>query len=226
MFKLKFSPDSKLIVASPWLLFTTHFIHQWLVCDRWSDNPITFFFSCSCTATTSFFQFTEPGSYEVFCTEDPSLNASVQVIEMQVVEMQAEGLYNPLLYTHAALMGITFGILLPLGAFLAHHQKFTIHKITQPTGILLALVGFIMVLVYVSLSHGRHFRFLIHGVVGLALLLLTFLLMPALLFRKPWHKWHRRCGHVIAFFGMANVLLVSSLPNMALPLLILCSKIF
>ena len=91
------------------------FIHQWLVCDRWSD--ITFFFSCLHTATTSFFQFTEPGSYEVFCTEDPSLNASVQV-----VEMQSEGPYKPLLYTHAALMGITFGILLPLGAFLAHHQ--------------------------------------------------------------------------------------------------------
>ena len=184
---------------------------QWLVCDRWSDNPFT---SCLLlrTATTSFFQFTEPGSYEVYCTEDTSLNASVQV-----VTMQAEGPYKPLLYIHAALMGITFGILLPLGAFLAHHQKFTIHKITQPTGILFALVGFIMVLVYVGLSHGRHFRFLIHGVVGLALLLLTFLLMPALLLRKPWHKWHKRCGHIIAFFGMANVLLVSSLPNMALP---------
>lgn len=162
------------------------------------------FFPCIASSSTSSFQFTEPGSYEVYCTEDTSLNASIKVIEMQV-----EDPYRPLLYTHAALMGVTFGVLLPLGAFLAHHQKFTVHKITQPIGILLALAGFVMVLVYVSLSHGRHFRFLIHGVVGLALLLLTFLLMPTLLLHKPWHKWHKRCGHVIAFFGMANVLLVS-----------------
>ena len=123
------------------------------------------------------------------------------------------GQYSPMLYTHAALMGITFGILLPLGAFLAHHEKFLIHKVTQPTGLLLALIGFVMVLVYVSLAHGQHFRFLIHGVVGLALLLLALLVMPALLLHKPWRKWHRRCGHVVAFFGMGNVLLVSSFPG-------------
>jgi len=153
----------------------------------------------------------EAGSYEIYCTEDNSLRASVVVVNNTATETQdGPGQYSPVLYTHAALMGITFGILLPLGAFLAHHEKFLIHKVTQPTGLLLALIGFVMVIVYVSLAHGQHFRFLIHGVVGLALLLLALLVMPALLLYKPLRKWHRRCGHVVAFFGMGNVLLVSS----------------
>jgi len=181
------------------------------------------------SASSSSYQFTEAGSYEIYCTEDNSLRASVVVFNgsnCTATETQdsGPGQYSPVLYTHAALMGITFGILLPLGAFLAHHEKFLIHKVTQPTGLLLAFVGFVMVIVYVSLAHGQHFRFLIHGVVGLALLLLALLVMPTLLLYKPIRKWHRRCGHVVAFFGMGNVLLVSAFSTRATPQTIISPK--
>ena len=66
-----------------------------------------------------------------------------------------------------------------------------------------------MVVVYVELTSGEHYHFPIHGVLGLALLVAVLLVMPAFLLQKQWRTWHRRCGHVVAFFGMANVLVVS-----------------
>lgn len=127
--------------------------------------------------------------------------------------------YRPLLYTHAAVMGMVFGVLLPLGAFLAHHRVLLVHRVLQPIGLLLATVGLVLVVVYVELSGGKHFAHLVHGVVGLVLLIAAVLGMPALILLpmvkaverkvKNMRTWHRRCGHVVAFFGMGNVLVVS-----------------
>lgn len=152
------------------------------------------------------------GTYELSCEENSSIAVAIAVVDT-MVDTECEddddaGQYGALLYTHAGIMGLTFGILLPLGAFLAHHKQYLLHKITQPVGIVLALTGFVLVVVYVELSTEKHFRFLIHGVVGLGLMVTVFLLMPVLLLQKQWRKWHGRCGHVVAFFGMANVLLV------------------
>ena len=161
---------------------------------------------------SNYYQFNTVGSYQLSCEENSNFAVTISVVN-RTVDTECEeddqaGRYGALLYTHAGIMAISFGVLLPLGAFLAHHKQFLLHKITQPVGIVLALTGFILVLVYVQLSAEKHFRFFIHGVVGLGLMVLVFLLMPVLLLRKQWRKWHRRCGHVVAFFGMANVLLV------------------
>lgn len=117
--------------------------------------------------------------------------------------------YIQLLYTHVAIMSAVFAVLLPVGAFLAYHQITLAHKITQPIGIVLSLIGFVMVIVYVQLSHGNHFRYLIHGVIGLALLIMVLFVMPLLLVTKCSRNWHHKVGHIIAFFGMGNILLVS-----------------
>lgn len=101
-----------------------------------------------------------------------------------------------------------FGVLLPVGAFMAHHQVKLVHKVVQPLGLLLALVGLVMVIVYVQLTNGKHFRPLIHAVLGLALLILAVLGMPILLLKKQ-RTWHKKCGQIVVFFGMANILLVS-----------------
>jgi len=147
-----------------------------------------------------------PGLYTINCEQNPELNTTIIV-------GAAGGVPNThlieLLYTHAALMAIAFGFLLPIGAFLAHNKVTLAHKILQPLGILLGLSGLVLVIVYVHLSHGSHFRFVIHSAVGLVLLLMVTIGMPLLLLKKP-RIWHKRMGHVVVFFGMANILLVST----------------
>lgn len=150
------------------------------------------------------YKFNTPGNYRIVCESDPSLQAVVIV----VTTTPHRQLFLPLLYSHAALMMAAFGVLLPVGGFLAHHQVKLVHKVVQPLGVLLSLVGLVLVVVYVQLTNGRHFRPLLHTVLGLALLLLAALGMPLLLLRKE-RTWHKKCGQIVVFFGMANVLLVS-----------------
>ena len=149
-------------------------------------------------------QFTAPGTYQIICREDTSLNVTIVVTETSSAPPSR---LLPLLYTHAALMAAAFGFLLPLGAFLAYNKAKLAHKVIQPVGLVLALIGFVLVVVYVQLSHGLHFRYLIHSVVGLVLLIMA-LGMPLLLLKKP-RVWHKKTGQVVVFFGMGNILLVS-----------------
>lgn len=151
--------------------------------------------------------FEEPGSYEIYCTVDTDLSVQITVVDGD--DDHDDESYKAVVYVHAGLMAVAFGILLPVGAFLAHQRIMLVHKITQPLGILLAVAGFVMVVVYVELNDKDHFDELIHSVLGFALILLVLLVMPVLLVHKKWRQWHRRCGHVVAFFGMGNVLLVS-----------------
>lgn len=187
---------------------------QWYVAEREGRCTVVIRNRMGEVLTTegnNHYQFNTVGTYELSCEENSSIAVAIAVVDT-MVDTECEddddaGQYGALLYTHAGIMGLTFGILLPLGAFLAHHKQYLLHKITQPVGIVLALTGFVLVVVYVELSTEKHFRFLIHGVVGLGLMVTVFLLMPVLLLQKQWRKWHGRCGHVVAFFGMANVLL-------------------
>ena len=143
--------------------------------------------------------------------EDTSISAVVLVADNGTDDDESDDEYEALVYIHAGLMGLTFGILLPTGAFLASHKYFRVHMISQPIGIALAITGLVMVVAYVEVTSGKHFDKLIHGVVGLTILVLVFLVMPILLAKKQWRRWHRRTGHIVAFFGMGNVLLVSRL---------------
>ncbi len=164
-----------------------------------------------------YYLFKEPGSYEVYCTLDSSISCQVTVVDGENTTVNSDDddeekdRYKAVIYIHAGLMALSFGVLLPLGAFLAHYRVLLVHKITQPLGILLAISGFVFAIVYVELNGREHFDELIHGVLGLVLVLLVLLVMPALLIRRKWRCWHRRCGHIIAFFGMGNVLLVRML---------------
>lgn len=112
-----------------------------------------------------------------------------------------------MIYTHAAVMGITFGIALPIGAYLAYQYYVIAHFVIQLFSLIGGLTGLIVVVVYVELTHKRHIRFPIHAVVGLALLLLM-IIMPALRVHKNLRNHHHKLGHIVVYFGMANVLLV------------------
>lgn len=114
---------------------------------------------------------------------------------------------EPLVYSHAAVMGITFGILLPMGAFLAYHYFAVVHIVIQVISLIAALVGLVIIVTYVEVTNKSHFQFPIHGVVGLALILLL-LIMPFLRLHRRLREHHHKLGQIVAFFGMANVLLV------------------
>ena len=117
---------------------------------------------------------------------------------------------RPLLYTHVALMAAAFGVLLPVAVFLYYHGVTLGYKILLPTAMVTAVCGLILVVVYVQLtSDDGHFRFLIHGATGVALVGLMVLGLPLLLLQKKLRVYHFRLGHVLAFFGLGNILLVS-----------------
>lgn len=111
-----------------------------------------------------------------------------------------------LLFSHASIMSVSFGILMPVGALLAANGSPFAHKIVQPGGIILSLVGYGLVLAYIEVEEKSHFN-TSHSVVGFFLVLLIFL-MPFMRLRRELHYIHKKCGVVIVFYGMTNVLLV------------------
>ena len=160
-----------------------------------------------------YYQFTSPGSYVIYCEKDPSINTTIKVVNGSVTPNAASDgdKYQVLLYTHAVLMLAAFGVLLPSGAFLAFHRRLVLHKIIQPFGITLAVSGLTVIVAHTELSGRKHFggeEGVVHGVLGLVLLAMAALVMPLLLLRRSWRKWHKKCGHLISFFGMGNTLLV------------------
>lgn len=167
----------------------------------------------------SSYQFNEPGKFEIVCQEDDELRALILVdYGHSTNTSEAEGATEmaavrdtllPLLYSHAAVMGITFGILFPVGAYMAYHYFTTVHIVLQAISMIGTVSGLVLVVVYVELTHEHHFRFPIHGVVGLALILLV-LIMPFLRLHRRVREYHHKLGQIVAFFGMANVLLVST----------------
>ena len=104
-------------------------------------------------------------------------------------------------------MILTFGVLLPVGAFMAHNRKHLVHKLMQPATTVLGLAGLALAVAYVQMTSRAHFRQTVHAVVGVVVLALT-LATPLLLARVQWRRWHRGCGHIIIGLGIANVLLV------------------
>lgn len=149
------------------------------------------------------------GSFLLSCQDDEELAATIIVMEREETEEEDKSHLHPLLYTHVALMAAAFGVLFPMAAFLYYHGVVLGYKILLPIAMLLALCGLVLVVVYVQLTSKEHFDFIIHGTVGVALLVLALLGMPLLLLHKKLRVYHFRLGHVVAFFGMGNILLVS-----------------
>lgn len=146
--------------------------------------------------------------FEIACQEDRSLRALITVNDIGNTSETTNDKLKPLLYTHVTLMGLVFGVLLPIGAYLAYHYFTIVHVVVQAISMLAALLGLIMVVVYVELTHGKHFQFPIHGAIGMGLLLFM-LIMPLLRLHKTVKIFHPKLGHVIVFFGMTNVIVVS-----------------
>lgn len=165
------------------------------------------------TAGVTQHRFQEAGRFVLSCLENATVTVTIIVRDGE--EVAAAGSDEntqrlaPLLYTHVALMAAAFGILFPVAAFMYYHRVALAYKIIIPFAILLALCGFVLILVYVELTTMEHFHFLVHGVLGLALLILAVLVMPLLLLHKKSRVFHFRLGHIVSFFGMGNVLLVS-----------------
>lgn len=180
------------------------------------------------------YQFTQKGVYDVKASNLSTYRHSIVVLEHYVnnvteddIEQQCksstfevklsrsydcdecsykENFSEGLILSHASIMSVCFGILLPVGVFLATNGSPFAHKIFQPGGIILAIVGYGLVLVYIEVEEKKHFNS-VHAIVGFSLVLLT-ALMPFLRLRKDLHYLHKKCGIIIVFYGMANVLLV------------------
>lgn len=149
------------------------------------------------------------GRFLLSCEDDDEVSATIVVAEGPEEEKDTH--LRPLLYTHAALMAAAFGVLLPVAAFL-YYQGVTLgYKVLLPVVMVLALGGLVLVVVYVQLTSRGHFDYFIHGVVGVTLLVLIWLVMPLLLLHRKLRVYHFRLGHMVAFFGMGNILLVSLL---------------
>lgn len=183
-----------------------------------AQNVITDVYSLSlCCAPTTLpnhagvtrHRFEEAGSFVLSCSDDEDVATTIVVAEPAKEEAENKRLH-PLLYTHVALMAAAFGVLLPVAAFLYYHGVSLGYKVLLPIVMVLATCGFVLVVVYVQLTSRKHFHYFIHGVVGVALVALVLLGMPLLLVHQKLRVFHFRLGHAVAFFGMGNVLLVST----------------
>lgn len=181
----------------------------------------------------SHYQFTKKGTYylTVIMSNLPSITHTIMVVERDIVNITKDNLqqqcasgsslqrntdcdecsYNTdiaegLLLSHASIMSVSFGIMLPVGVLLAANGLPFAHKIFQPGGIILALVGYGLVLAYIEVEEKKHFN-TVHSFVGFFLVLLI-VLMPFMRLRKELHHMHKKCGVIIVFYGMTNVLLV------------------
>lgn len=152
-------------------------------------------------------QFQEVGSFLLLCEEDKELSATIIVAEGAEEE---DTHLRPILYTHAALMAAAFGVLLPVAVFLYYQGVILGYKVLLPIAMILALGGLVLAVVYIQLTSRDHFNYFIHSAVGVTLLVLVLLAMPLMLLHRKLRVYHFRLGHMVAFFGMGNVLLVSS----------------
>ena len=180
-------------------------------------------------------QFTREGRYYLTVTNLPSVKHTIIVVERDIVNITEAYLQQQcvsvsrednmaatmdcdectfkndvsegLLFSHASIMSVSFGILIPVGALLAANGSPFAHKIVQPGGIILGLVGYGLVLAYLEVEEKGHFN-TVHSCVGFCLVLVV-ILMPFIRLRRELHHIHKKCGVVIVFYGMTNVLLVS-----------------
>ena len=168
--------------------------------------------------------FNTPGVYYLRCQGNCTLLANITVLQEDNANASllptctSQTRLNELIYSHAAIMAFTFGLLLPLGALLASCKIHLAHMIVQPLGLLLAIVGLALSVTYMTVNNKDHFQQL-HSIFGFVLILVASLIQPVmrLLILAPvkdaWESrfsaWHKRLGVAIVFFGMSNVFLVS-----------------
>lgn len=179
------------------------------------------------------YQFTRKGKYYLRVDNLPSVTHTIIVLERDIVNITNDYLQQQcvsvsslgnsatvdcdecsfkddvsegLLFSHASIMSVSFGILFPVGALLAANGSPFAHKIIQPGAIILSLIGYGLVLAYIEVEKKNHFNTM-HSFVGFFLVLLM-VVMPFMRLRRELHYIHKKCGVIIVFYGMTNVLLV------------------
>ena len=128
---------------------------------------------------------------------------------MQVVALP-RSMGDELVICHACFMVLAFAIFLPTGAFLAHTGYHKIHVYCQLTGILFAVVGFVLIVVYISLNNWDHFQILVeprnnpHTILGLIILIMATIIQPIAIIKKyvPIHHYN---GALIICLGWINI---------------------
>ena len=168
------------------------------------------------------YYFDEPGIYRLYCTSNdtelitscnqPSTASALLTVSVKAV---VKGLsYNELVYSHAGVMAVAFGLLLPVGSLLANYKLVVCHIILQISGQILSLIGFVLALVYQQLNNRPHFS-QVHSIMGLCLIFMVVILQPVLklislkFLKKQVNVWHKRLGVASIFIGLCNIFIVS-----------------
>lgn len=156
--------------------------------------------------------FNECGIHHYFCEIHPSMAGKVIVGGVEA-DLSPAGSYHPFAIAHGSLMFIAFGAFLPFGGFLAVSGRMRAHYVCQITGLCMALAGFVMILYFNATVQKRHFGH-IHGVIGMVLISMAFVIQPLAVFlgfrkklksARMFLSLHRRNGQMLVFFGIANV---------------------
>jgi PAS domain-containing protein len=108
---------------------------------------------------------------------------------------------------HAFCMFFAFGIILPIGGYMAASARFKWHYILQISGLALSVAGYVLGYTYSGKFNG-HFNHL-HGYCGIVLLALAWGLQPITVYLGTYYTQfrhlHRRNGQILVFFGIANI---------------------
>ena len=155
----------------------------------------------------------------------PSTVSALLTVSVKQSDALVKGLsYNELVYSHAGVMAVAFGLLLPVGSLLANYKLVVCHIILQISGQILSLIGFVLALVYQQLNNRPHFS-QVHSIMGLCLIFMVVILQPVLklislkFLKKQVNIWHKRLGVASIFIGLCNIFIVSLQYN------ILCKRI-
>lgn len=157
-------------------------------------------------------------------TRDGAFDTNVYVLTSQGVNgNEKTNLSHPwftIWMLHGMFMFIAWGLCLQSGAFIARYFRhkdpfwFKFHRAVQSTGLLLAVVGFILGFLSASTTAARHFTFA-HSIIGLIIMIIG-LLQPLNAFIRPhpgepyrqiWSLFHKNLGRLALALALINITL-------------------
>ena len=154
---------------------------------------------------SSQYVFQEAGTFLLYCKEDTGFNATIVVQG----DAAATNRFLPLLYAHAALMILSFGILFPIAVFL-YCRNYLAYLVLFILVWILSIIGFVLVMFYIWLTTGHFFRRIIHAALGYPVMFEYVVGLPLLLVHKKLKPFHARLSHVVMSVGITGVVTVST----------------
>eukprot|EP00638_Chattonella_subsalsa_P010028 CAMPEP_0117756920 /NCGR_PEP_ID=MMETSP0947-20121206/14395_1 /TAXON_ID=44440 /ORGANISM="Chattonella subsalsa, Strain CCMP2191" /LENGTH=331 /DNA_ID=CAMNT_0005576659 /DNA_START=22 /DNA_END=1014 /DNA_ORIENTATION=- len=104
---------------------------------------------------------------------------------------------NTMINTHAILMSLSWGVLLPIGAVLPAFKKTRFHKICQAVGFLVSIVAIVLAYVDTETKHKEHFSDL-HAILGVFITCATVVqVVVALLRPRKVEEKHEATTHLM-----------------------------